>query len=298
MVIKNGVRKKLEIFIRISEKVFGINKYCMMTWGYILQYIVAYGVMIDYNWWGTNDRRGTPPAEPELGTGREEPREDKVNCFTYFWIFTGQDRQMSRSLYSLPDGLTPGPLSPRASPPPVFPRHRGDGGEGVHYYLLRSLPQVVAVHWLEHPPGSLDLLQRQASVPAQARPPYLRLAPRHDEGRLEVVSRPGTSPPHHQVLPLPLLHHHHQHHHQHQYTHLRLLCAALLVVIEREFRVPQVPHLLPAPFPGSEDLQQDESYFHWFKLHLTNLPGPSFQSTFSVSLSLFEPSPLKVLRME
>ena len=63
-------------------------------------------------------------------------------------------------LYTIPDWLSSFPLSPGSSPAPVFSSHGGDRSEGVNNYFLRGFPQVVAVHRLEHPSGSLDLLGR------------------------------------------------------------------------------------------------------------------------------------------
>ena len=111
------------------------------------------------------------------------------------------------ALYTIPDWLNSFPLSPRSPPAPVFSSHGGDRSEGVHNYFLRGFPQVVTVHRLEHPSGSLDLLASggEGLDWVITLPRYLRLAPGNNEGWLQISSCPATSLAHHQILALLLL---------------------------------------------------------------------------------------------
>ena len=132
--------------------------------------------MTDYNWWGDTWQKGVSRARawrhmetPNVITAWDwwlslewtNRTDSSLSVSALHTLLTGV---LLCSLYPLPNGLTPGPaasLPPGAPPPPVLPRHGDDGGEGVHYDLLWGFPQVVAVHRLEHPPGSLDLLRQR-----------------------------------------------------------------------------------------------------------------------------------------
>ena len=294
MVIKNGARKKLEIFIRISEKVFGINKYCMMTWGYILQYIVAYGVMIDYNWWGTNDRRGTPPAWPGLGAGKEEPREDKVTCFTYFWIFTGQAAHCIPSQMDwLLDLCLRDPLLRLCSP--VTEAMGAKVSTMIFWEVFLRLSQSIDLNIL------LALLISCTDQPqSQPWPRLLTLDLLQGTMKVGLRSSPGLEP----LLPI-----------TRYFPFLSCIIIVSIIIntntLTFAFSAQHFSSLLREnfgflkflissllPFQALKTCSRTKVTFIDLNYIRQNLPGPFFQSTFSVSLSRFEPSPLKVLRME